>query len=250
VPVLGPADAEREATLTVEPADSGASLALQLAFFAEIAYGGKRVVVVGAGDSAAQLANELAVIANVSIAARHPLRFIPQRISGHDVHYWLRETGFDSLPAEWLSKIADGSVITDSVGLQRSLADRLLDVRPMFVALDHDDVVWSDGVPERVDAVILATGYRPSLEYLRPLGALAQDGTPLHSGGISTTHLGLVYLGLEFQRSYASNTLRGVSADAAAVIKPLVAWVRDAPLTVGLARQEATSRERVPEVAR
>jgi putative flavoprotein involved in K+ transport len=45
----------------------------------------------------------------------------------------------------------------------------------------------------------------------------------------------LVYLGLEFQRSYASNTLRGVSADAAAVIAPLVAWIRDAPRTVGLA---------------
>jgi putative flavoprotein involved in K+ transport len=141
-------------------------------------------------------------------------------------------------------------VITDSVGLRRSIADRLLDVRPMFVALDHDNVVWSDGEPERVDAVILATGYRPSLEYLRPLGALAPDGAPLHSGGISTTHLGLVYLGLEFQRTYASNTLRGISDDASAVIKPLVAWVGDAPLTVGLARQKATSRERVCEVAR
>ena len=85
-----------------------------------------------------------------------------------------------------------------------------------------------------VDAIILATGYRPSLGYLRELGALDGAGAPIQVAGISTTHLGLVYLGLEFQRSYASNTLRGVSEDARAVIAPLVAWIRDAPALVGL----------------
>jgi putative flavoprotein involved in K+ transport len=198
-------------------------------------YAGKRVIVVGAGDSAAQVANELAHVAVVTLAVRHPLRFMPQRIGGRDVHHWLRETGFDVLPAEWLTGITGGSVITDSVGLRQSLADGLLDVRPLFVALDADRVVWSSGDRERVDAVILATGYRPSLAYLRPLGALDANGAPLHAGGISTTHIGLVYLGLELQRSYASNTLRGVGADAAAVVAPLAAWIRDAPATVGIA---------------
>jgi putative flavoprotein involved in K+ transport len=197
-------------------------------------YAGRRVIVVGAGDSAAQVANELAPLAKVTLAARRPLRFIPQRIGGKDVHYWLRETGFDSLPAAWLNKITGGSVITDSVGFQQTLADGLLDVRPMFTRLDGDHVVWSHGEREWVDAVILATGYRPSLGYLRELGALDPSGAPLHAGGISTTHLGLVYLGLEYQRSFASNTLRGVSADASAVIAPLVAWIRDAPRTIGL----------------
>ena len=56
----------------------------------------------------------------------------------------------------------------------------------------------------------------------------------MHVGGISSTHVGLVYVGLEFQRSYASNTLRGVSEDARAVVAPLVAWIRDAPTKVGL----------------
>jgi putative flavoprotein involved in K+ transport len=197
-------------------------------------YAGKRVIVVGAGDSAAQVANELAPLAKVTVAARHPLRFIPQRIGGQDVHHWLGETGFDELPAAWLDKITGGSVITDSVGFQQTLADGLLDVRPMFTGLDGEHVVWNQHGRERADAVILATGYRPSLGYLRQLGALDPGGAPRHAGGISTTHLGLVYLGLEYQRSFASNTLRGVSADAAAVVAPLVAWIRDAPRTIGL----------------
>ena len=194
----------------------------------------RRVIVVGAGDSAAQVANELAPVATVTLASRHPVRFIPQRLGGQDVHYWLRETGFDTLPAEWLSKITGGSVVTDSTGFQQTLADGLVDRRPMFTSLDRDKVVWSDGQREPVDAIILATGYRPSLGYLRELGALEPDGTPIHVRGISCTHVGLVYLGLEHQRSFASNTLRGVSDDARAVIEPLVAWIRDAPARVGL----------------
>lgn len=197
-------------------------------------YVGRRVIVVGAGDSAAQVANELAPVADLTLAARHPLRFIPQRIGGEDVHYWLRETGFDSLPAQWLSKIGGGSLITDSVGFQQTLADELLDVRPMFIGLDGDEVVWSENEQERIDAIILATGYRPSLDYLRELGAVDGAGAPLHIGGVSTTHPGLVYVGIEYQRSFASNTLRGVSADAAAVVAPLVAWVRDAPRAIGV----------------
>ena len=197
-------------------------------------YAGKRVIVVGAGDSAAQVANELAPVATVTIATRHPLRFVPQRLDGKDVHYWFRETGFDTLPAIWLRKITGGSVVTDSVGFAQTLAEGRVDRRPMFTALDGERVIWSDGQREPVDAIILATGYRPSLSYLRQLGALDESGAPMHVGGISSTHLGLVYVGLEFQRSYASNTLRGVSDDARAVIAPLVAWVRDAPKAVGL----------------
>ena len=51
-------------------------------------YAGRRVIVVGAGDSAAQVANELAPVATVTLASRHPVRFIPQRLGGQDVHYW------------------------------------------------------------------------------------------------------------------------------------------------------------------
>ncbi|MDR0345569.1 MAG: NAD(P)/FAD-dependent oxidoreductase [Nocardiopsaceae bacterium] len=199
---------------------------------------GKRVIVVGAGNSAAQVASELAPVAKVTLAARHPLRVIPQRIGGKDVHYWLRETGFDTLPAPWLDKITGGGVITDSVGFGQALADGLLDVSPMFTGLDGDQVVWDHHERERADAVILATGYRPSLGYLSGLGALDSSGMPLHAGGISATHLGLVYLGLEHQRSFASNTLRGVSADAAAVIAPLAAWIHDAPRALGLTTAE------------
>ena len=126
-------------------------------------------------------------------------------------------------------------MVTDSVGFRQTLAEGRVDQHPMFEALDGGQVLWSDDQLEPVDTIILATGYRPSLPYLRELGALGENDAPLHVGGISSTHPGLVYVGLELQRTYASNTLRGVSEDARSVTAPLVAWISDAPKRIGLA---------------
>ena len=190
-------------------------------------YVDQRVVVVGAGDSAVQVGYELAQVATVTIATRHPIRFLPQRIDGKDLHYWLARTGFDDLPPEWLARLIPNTLVTDTGRYRAALESGLPDRRPMFTAFDGDHVVWSDGTREVVDTIVFATGYRPHLDYLRGLGALT-DGHPRHTGGISTTHQGLAYVGLEFQRSYASNTLRGVRRDADHIAPAIAAHTRDA----------------------
>jgi putative flavoprotein involved in K+ transport len=195
-------------------------------------YVGRRVVVVGAGDSAVQVAFELTEAANVTLATRHPVAFLPQRRDGHDIHYWLDRTGFDDLPPEWLARILTATLVTDTGGYRRALDTGKLDRRPMFTAFEGNRLVWSDGTREVVDAVVLATGYRPALDFLHPLGALS-NGQPRHTRGISTTHPGLVYLGLEYQASYSSNTLRGVHRDAEYLSLALAAQVHDARALIG-----------------
>jgi putative flavoprotein involved in K+ transport len=198
------------------------------------AYAGKRVIVVGAGNSAIQIGHELAQVATVTLATRQPVKFIKQRPRGKDLHHWLKSTGFDDLPIDWLSPALTSTFVLDTGVYRHSLDSGALDRRPMFTAFNADGVVWSDGSREHIDAVIFATGYRPSLNYLRPLGALDTDGMPLHVGGISTTRPGLAYVGLEFQRSFSSNTLRGAYRDARHVVAPLAAYVRDAVTVIGL----------------
>ncbi|WP_199565307.1 flavin-containing monooxygenase [Spongiactinospora rosea] len=195
---------------------------------------GRRVVVVGGGNSAVQIAYELTGHAQVTIASRAPLTFLPQRREGRDVHHWLTSSGFDDLPPAWLLPRLPGRPVMDTGDYAAAVDSGRLVRRPMFTALDGEHVVWADGTRERVDVVLWATGYLPDLGYLAPLGALDANGLPLHAGGLSLTHPGLAYLGLEFQRSFASNTLRGVAADAAYVMGPLAAHVRDAPARVGL----------------
>ncbi|WP_034518999.1 flavin-containing monooxygenase [Actinomadura rifamycini] len=190
-------------------------------------FAGKRIVIAGGGNSAVQIGVELAGVADVTLATRHPLRFVPQRIAGRDVHVWLRRTGLDT--AGWARPLltgGKGTPVMDTGTYRAAIATGNPDRRPMFTRLDGDQVVWDDGTREHVDVVLLATGYRPGVDYLAGLGALDDDGLPRHRGGVSTTHPGLGYVGLEWQRSFASATLRGVGADARHVLARLLARTR------------------------
>ncbi|MFC0865524.1 flavin-containing monooxygenase [Sphaerimonospora cavernae] len=174
---------------------------------------GERVVVVGAGNSAIQIAYELGAHARVTLASRAPIRFVAQRPLGRDLHFWLRLTRFDRLPLHRADRPPTVPVLDDG-RYRQALRQGRFDRRPMFTRLEGDHVEWADGRRERVGAVLLATGYRPNLDYLTGLGALTDDGRPRQRGGLSGTHAGLGYLGLEWQRAPSSNTLRGVGVDA------------------------------------
>jgi putative flavoprotein involved in K+ transport len=188
-------------------------------------YAGQRVVVVGGGDSAVQIAAELAEVARVSIATRSPLRFLPQRPLGRDLHWWLDRTGLDTAPFG-PRILARHTAAVDDGRHRAALATGNPDARSLFTRLDGHDAVWTDGEREHIDAVILATGYRPEVSYLRDTAALASDGEPLQRRGVSCTVPGLGYVGLEFQRSFASNTVRGVGRDAEFVVDRLLAQRR------------------------
>jgi putative flavoprotein involved in K+ transport len=179
------------------------------------------VIVVGGGDSAMQIAAELADLARVSVATRAPLRFVPQRPLGRDLHWWLRYTGLDSAP--FGPRLLGRRMVVDDGRHRAAIASGNPDARALFARLDGHDAVWRNGEREHVDAVILATGYRPEVSYLHGTGALDGDGEPLHRRGVSTALRGLGYVGLEYQRSYASATVRGVGRDAEYVIGRLIA---------------------------
>jgi putative flavoprotein involved in K+ transport len=77
-------------------------------------YAGKRVVVVGAGNSAVQIAVELARVAKVTLATREPVQFRPQRIFGRDIHFWARVTGVDTAPLGLWTRVGDSKGVLDT----------------------------------------------------------------------------------------------------------------------------------------
>ncbi|WP_454325212.1 hypothetical protein [Streptomyces glaucescens] len=71
---------------------------------------------------------------------------------------------------------------------------------------------------------MLATGYRPDLPCLASLdGAVDTAGNPRHRAGTATELPGLAFVGLEWQRTLSSNSLRGVGRDADRVARRLAA---------------------------
>ncbi|OEJ21327.1 FAD-dependent oxidoreductase [Streptomyces agglomeratus] len=187
---------------------------------------GQRVIVVGAGNSAVQIAAELAGVSRTTLATRTPVKFARQHLLGRDLHFWLTRTGLDTAPLGRLLPTPPARPVLDDARYRAALDTGAPDRRPMFQGLDGEKVTWADGTAEMVDAFILATGYRPDLPYLAPLGALDAGGRPLHRGGRSSSHPGLHFVGLEWQRSLSSNSLRGVGRDAERAARHLGAHLR------------------------
>lgn len=182
----------------------------------------QRVLVVGRGNSAVQIAVELSEVSNTSLAVLRPVQLTNQRIWGLDLHFWIKLIGFDTFPFWRFGKKAPspGSVI-DLDQYKERLAEGKPDQQPMFTSFYSNGVIWPNGKKEQVDTVVYATGYRPHLPYLQEIGALDSKGRPLHKAGTSIVP-GLFYVGLEGQRSFASATLRGVGPDAKFVVKKLM----------------------------
>jgi putative flavoprotein involved in K+ transport len=175
------------------------------------AFTGDRVIVVGAGNSAIQIAADLAPHAEVTLATRAPVRWAPQHILGRDLHWWLRRTGVDIAPIRRRLHKLPVSVIDDG-GYRAALDAAGIERREMFTGFTADGVRWPDGTETPADTVLWATGYRHRYPYLSDAG---------HRLGVSTALPGLGFVGIEFQRSFASNSLRGAARDAAYVLRRL-----------------------------
>lgn len=175
-------------------------------------FSGLRVVVVGAGNSAVQIAVELDARARVTLATRRPVRFMPQRILGRDIHFWLRITGLDR--RRWASD--QSAAVIDTSGYRAALAQGRPPQRAMFEKFTPDGVVWPDGSSEAVDAVVFATGFLQEFPFLASLPkAITQRR------GVSLEVPGLYFVGSSGQTGLASATLRGVGPDAAEVVRAI-----------------------------
>lgn len=143
--------------------------------------------------------------------------FAPQKPLGRDLHFWLTVTGLDKAPFGRLQRRPATMAVIDYGRYRAALAAGRPDRRPMFTHIDGPTITWADGANEDVDAIILATGYAPDLGYLghlAPLDALDETGRPRHRDGASLAHPRLARVGLEWQRSLSSASLRGVGRDA------------------------------------
>ena len=136
---------------------------------------GRRVVVVGGGASAVQLLGELAPVTETLWVTRRE----PVWRTGFDAAAGLAAvTAVEERVRRGLPPASVVSVTGLALRPQEQEAARLgaYGRRPMFASVEPDGVRWADGTFEPVDVILWATGFRPALDHLAPLGLRTRAG--------------------------------------------------------------------------
>lgn len=194
------------------------------------------IAVVGGGNSAAQLAVELAdsdPARRVTMVAPQQPWFIPERILGLTVYWPLKLLGILSSPAEsrisrYIHSRGDGILGIEAKRAVR--AGRLALRTSRVVDARARSLVLADGSTLEVDAVLWCTGFRTHYPFVQVEGALTEHGAPLHEGGVSPV-AGLYWIGLPWQRRLDSSILHGIAADSADLLEPLLQHLGRVPAT-------------------
>lgn len=179
------------------------------------ALAGKRVLVVGGGNSGAQIMAEVSLVADATwVTVTEPL-FLPDDVDGRV----LFQRATDRWKAQMEGRTVDAPIggLGDIVAIPSVRAARArgnLDSRRPFTAFNEQGVTWPDGSDEPVDAVIWCTGFRPALDHLRPLGVVEADGRVAVEDGRSTRQPRLWLMGYGDWTGAASATIVGVTRAA------------------------------------
>ncbi|MFJ1702855.1 FAD-dependent oxidoreductase [Kitasatospora sp. NPDC088346] len=138
-------------------------------------FAGQRVVVVGGGASAVQVLSEVAAVAETVWVTRRPPVYHDGPFTeefGRSVVAQVEERVRQGLPVRSVVSVTG---LGPSVAYRRAQELGALERRPMFDRLTEHGVAWG-GHEEQVDAVVWATGFRPEITHLAPLGLRGPGG--------------------------------------------------------------------------
>ncbi len=212
------------------------------------AYAGKRVLVVGAGNSATEIALDLlGAGARVQLSVRTPpgivrretFGVVPSQVFGiamkkvpdvlkDPLAAAMRKVSVPDLSAQGLPAASNpytqfrktGTVPILDTGIVDAVRSGRVEVVAATVAVDGPTVHLADGSALRPDAVVAATGFTTGLEpVVGHLGVLDDDGVPLvHGADDLPTARGLHFVGIKAE---LSGLLREIGLEARSVGRTL-----------------------------
>ena len=193
-------------------------------------FAGQRVVIVGGGNTGAQLVAELSQVAQTTWVTQRPPTFLPDDVDGRVLFMvaTARRRALDAGRPDPGGVANLGDVVM--VPPVREARDRgVLVARPMFARLTRTGVAWADGTEQAADVVLWCTGFRPDLAHLAPLKLRAADGRIATEGTRSVAEPRLHLVGYGDWTGPGSATLIGVGRTAREAVTEITAGLGMAP---------------------
>ncbi|EWY40986.1 FAD-dependent pyridine nucleotide-disulfide oxidoreductase [Skermanella stibiiresistens SB22] len=190
-------------------------------------FAGQTVLVVGGGNSGAQILAEVSKVANTLWVTLEAPTFLPDDVDGHV----LFERATDRLHANLegrkpgTPKGGLGDIVMVPSVIDARERGVLGSVRP-FERFTGTGVVWRDGTGTRIDAVIWCTGFQPAFAPLSRLGLVEPGGRVRVEGTRSVAEPRLWLVGYGEWTGFASATLIGVMRGARDTVREIEAALR------------------------
>ena len=208
-------------------------------------YAGQRVLVVGAGNSGAEIATDLSDngAAYVALSVRTPPPVVPRdpfglpvqrtsivlnmlppaianRIGWATARLVLGDLTRYGMPQGDFAPYTTRRVPLIDVGFVHALKAGRVKVKPALERLSQNGAVFAGGTSEPFDAIVAATGFSTGLgSIVDAPGALDEDGEPRGVSGEPTTYPGLYFIGF-------THSLRGHLFEANRASRRLARHVR------------------------
>jgi putative flavoprotein involved in K+ transport len=186
----------------------------------------KKVLVVGEGNSGAQILAEVSKVASAKWATRSIPHFLPDDVDGRvlfnlaSAKYQAQKEGkpFDA------SKYNLGNVVM--VPSVKEARDRnVLHAAGSVAEVSANGVIWDDGTMESFDVIIWCTGFGYSTQHLQSIFTLDEKGKTATEETRSMEVPGIWLVGYGGWTGFASSTLIGVGRTARVAVQEIQAFL-------------------------
>lgn len=173
------------------------------------------VLVVGGGNSGAQIAVELSKERTTYLAHSKKLRYFPLIFQKKSIFWWFEKMGIlhaknHSLLGRLIQRKGDPIF---GLQLKDAIKQNEVVLKKRVVNGKQNVVIFEDGSMLEVNNIIWATGFEFILPWLKIEGVLNEKGEIVHRRGVSNV-TGLYFVGLQWQYRRGSALLQGVGYDA------------------------------------
>ncbi|MFS0864045.1 flavin-containing monooxygenase [Fredinandcohnia sp. 179-A 10B2 NHS] len=180
-------------------------------------------LIVGGGNSGAQIAVELSKDREVFLSVSQNPTFLPQDFAGKSIFWWfdnlgILKTNVNTKLGAFIKKRPDPIF---GYELKRAIKNKKVNIKARATHAENDKVHFQDGSELKIANVIWATGFRSDYSWLDIPSIFNETGFPIHKRGI-TDKKGLYFIGLPWQYRRGSALLQGVGYDAEYIVQKIV----------------------------